>query len=131
MLWVLIRIAHQGNPNEYPQHMFLCRTRDNYPLIIIKYPPYLFYICSTGEWSPCIHTHAHSLHDSVVSLCADEVAIIDEIQMLRDSSRGWAWTKALLGLNADEIHVCGEGSAVDIVQEMVDMCGDEMEVCSL
>ena len=102
------------------------------PEIILLYlSSNTFLICSTGEWSPCIHTHARSLRDSVVSLCADEVAIIDEIQMLRDSSRGWAWTKALLGLNADEIHVCGEGSAVDIVQEMVDMCGDEMEVGSL
>eukprot|EP00057_Strongylocentrotus_purpuratus_P017396 XP_011671870.1 PREDICTED: ATP-dependent RNA helicase SUPV3L1, mitochondrial [Strongylocentrotus purpuratus] len=26
----------------------------------------------------------------------DEVAVIDEIQMLRDPSRGWAWTRALL-----------------------------------
>lgn len=28
----------------------------------------------------------------------DEVAVIDEIQMIRDPSRGWAWTRALLGL---------------------------------
>ncbi|XP_010768882.1 ATP-dependent RNA helicase SUPV3L1, mitochondrial-like [Notothenia coriiceps] len=27
-----------------------------------------------------------------------EVAVIDEIQMIRDPSRGWAWTRALLGL---------------------------------
>ena len=37
-----------------------------------------------------------------------EVAVIDEIQMLRDFQRGWAWTRALLGTPADEIHVCGE-----------------------
>lgn len=30
--------------------------------------------------------------------CLDEVAVIDEIQMIRDPSRGWAWTRALLGL---------------------------------
>jgi ATP-dependent RNA helicase SUPV3L1/SUV3 len=42
----------------------------------------------------------------------DEVAIIDEIQQLKDPGRGWAWTRAFLGLIADEIHVCGEpGSA--------------------
>jgi len=28
----------------------------------------------------------------------DEVAVIDEIQMMRDPQRGWAWTRALLGL---------------------------------
>lgn len=31
-------------------------------------------------------------------VCLDEVAVIDEIQMIRDPSRGWAWTRALLGL---------------------------------
>lgn len=30
-------------------------------------------------------------------LCSDEVAVIDEIQMIRDPARGWAWTRALLG----------------------------------
>ena len=37
-----------------------------------------------------------------------EVAVIDEIQMVKDFQRGWAWTRALLGLAAEEIHVCGE-----------------------
>ena len=27
-----------------------------------------------------------------------DVAVIDEIQLLADSERGWAWTRALLGL---------------------------------
>lgn len=38
-----------------------------------------------------------------------EVGVIDEIQMMRDSCRGWAWTRALLGLCTEELHVCGEG----------------------
>uniref|UniRef100_A0A669BDB5 ATP-dependent RNA helicase SUPV3L1, mitochondrial n=1 Tax=Oreochromis niloticus TaxID=8128 RepID=A0A669BDB5_ORENI len=37
-----------------------------------------------------------------------EVAVIDEIQMIRDPSRGWAWTRALLGL-ADVHHWRGGG----------------------
>ena len=37
-----------------------------------------------------------------------EVAVIDEIQMVKDFQRGWAWTRALLGIPAQEIHVCGE-----------------------
>lgn len=28
---------------------------------------------------------------------AVEVAVIDEIQMIKDQNRGWAWTRALLG----------------------------------
>ena len=34
---------HWGDSNEYPQHMFLRRNKQNYPLIITKYPPYLFH----------------------------------------------------------------------------------------
>ena len=43
MLWVLIRI--DSPRHEYPQHIFLWRTDENYPSIIIKYPPYLFHCC--------------------------------------------------------------------------------------
>lgn len=45
----------------------------------------------------------------------DEVAVIDEIQMIKDVGRGWAWTRALLGIAADEIHLCGEAGAIDLV----------------
>ncbi|KRX79928.1 ATP-dependent RNA helicase SUPV3L1, mitochondrial [Trichinella sp. T6] len=57
-----------------------------------------------------------------------EVAVIDEIQMMRDLQRGWAWTRALLGVCADEIHVCGESAAVDFVKELLVSLGDEFEV---
>lgn len=57
-----------------------------------------------------------------------EVAIIDEIQMIKDQQRGWAWTRALLGLCAQEIHLCGEASAIDLVRELMKVTGDTMEV---
>ncbi|KAK2145127.1 hypothetical protein LSH36_701g02017 [Paralvinella palmiformis] len=57
-----------------------------------------------------------------------EVAVIDEIQMLRDPGRGWAWTRALLGACAQEVHVCGEASAIDIVKDIAMEIGDELEV---
>ncbi|XP_027871664.1 ATP-dependent RNA helicase SUPV3L1, mitochondrial [Xiphophorus couchianus] len=57
-----------------------------------------------------------------------EVAVIDEIQMIRDPSRGWAWTRALLGLCAEEIHVCGEAAAVDFIRELMFTTGEEVEV---
>ena len=47
-----------------------------------------------------------------------EVAVIDEIQMVKDYQRGWAWTRALLGIPAEEIHVCGEAAAIDLVKEI-------------
>ncbi|XP_061820259.1 ATP-dependent RNA helicase SUPV3L1, mitochondrial [Nerophis lumbriciformis] len=57
-----------------------------------------------------------------------EVAVIDEIQMIRDRSRGWAWTRALLGLCAEEIHVCGEPAAIDFIKELMCTTGEEVEV---
>ncbi|XP_030841445.1 ATP-dependent RNA helicase SUPV3L1, mitochondrial [Strongylocentrotus purpuratus] len=57
-----------------------------------------------------------------------EVAVIDEIQMLRDPSRGWAWTRALLGVNAKEIHLCGEQAAIDLVKQLTLSTGDELEI---
>ncbi|KAM7406255.1 hypothetical protein PAMP_000643 [Pampus punctatissimus] len=58
----------------------------------------------------------------------NEVAVIDEIQMIRDSARGWAWTRALLGLCAEEIHVCGEPAAIDFIKELMYTTGEEVEV---
>ncbi|XP_073541718.1 ATP-dependent RNA helicase SUPV3L1, mitochondrial [Phyllobates terribilis] len=57
-----------------------------------------------------------------------EVAVIDEIQMIRDPGRGWAWTRALLGLCAQEIHLCGEMAAINLVTELMYTTGEEVEV---
>lgn len=57
-----------------------------------------------------------------------EVAVIDEIQMIRDAGRGWAWTRALLGIPADEIHLCGEEAAVDAVSKILLSTGDSLEI---
>jgi len=57
-----------------------------------------------------------------------EVAVIDEIQVIKDYQRGWAWTRALLGLQADEIHLCGEAAAIDLVREIMISTGEEVEV---
>lgn len=59
-----------------------------------------------------------------------EVAVIDEIQMCKDSQRGWAWTRALLGIPADEIHVCGEAAAINLVRELLIHTGEELEIKS-
>lgn len=57
-----------------------------------------------------------------------DVAVLDEIQMIGDSCRGWAWTRALAGLPARELHVCGDSSAVPVVRRICEACGDDLEV---
>lgn len=54
-----------------------------------------------------------------------DVVVIDEIQMIADRERGYAWTWALLGLIANEVHLCGGMEAAQIVQNLVESTGDE------
>lgn len=54
-----------------------------------------------------------------------DVAVIDEIQMIADPDRGNAWTSALLGVQADEVHVCGEERTVSVIQALCAGVGDE------
>jgi ATP-dependent RNA helicase SUPV3L1/SUV3 len=57
-----------------------------------------------------------------------DVVVIDEIQMLCDPFRGFAWTRALLGIRCKEIHVCGGMEARELVSKIARDCGDEFEV---
>jgi len=57
-----------------------------------------------------------------------DVAVVDEIQMIADEQRGYAWTRALQGLRAREIHVCGGLEASQLVQKLVESTGDDFEL---
>lgn len=57
-----------------------------------------------------------------------EVGVIDEIQMIGDPQRGWAWTRAFLGARAQELHICGEERVVPLIRELVASMGDKLEV---
>ncbi|KAH7116059.1 P-loop containing nucleoside triphosphate hydrolase protein [Dendryphion nanum] len=57
-----------------------------------------------------------------------DVAVLDEIQMINHPERGWAWTQAFLGIQAKEIHLCGEARAVPIIKELCALIGDEVHV---
>lgn len=57
-----------------------------------------------------------------------DCCVLDEIQMISDPQRGWAWTRALVNIFADEVHICGDGSVLSLIEEIVELCGDELEV---
>jgi ATP-dependent RNA helicase SUPV3L1/SUV3 len=57
-----------------------------------------------------------------------DVAVIDEIQMMGDEDRGWAWTQAFLGVQAKEVHLCGELRTVPLVKELCAAMGDKLEI---
>ncbi len=57
-----------------------------------------------------------------------DCCVIDEIQMITDKQRGWAWTRALVNVFAEEIHLCGDQSALELVKVITELCGDELEI---
>ena len=57
-----------------------------------------------------------------------DVAVIDECQMIADRDRGGAWSAAILGLCADEIHACASPDAENLLTEIIRDCGDELTV---
>jgi ATP-dependent RNA helicase SUPV3L1/SUV3 len=57
-----------------------------------------------------------------------DVAVIDEIQMLGHAERGSAWTTALLGVKAKEVHLCGEERTVPLIRQLCASMGDKLEV---
>ncbi|EEQ83241.2 mitochondrial ATP-dependent RNA helicase Suv3 [Blastomyces dermatitidis ER-3] len=57
-----------------------------------------------------------------------EVGVIDEIQMIADPHRGWAWTRALLGARAHELHLCGEERVVPLIRDLAGLMGDKLEI---
>lgn len=57
-----------------------------------------------------------------------EVAVIDEIQMMCNEERGWAWTRAFLGANAQEVHLCGETRVIPIIRELAASMGDTLHI---
>ena len=70
-------------------------------------------------------------HDSCTIEKADltkeyDVAVIDEIQMIKDEDRGFAWTNALLGLKAKDIHICGDERALQLITKLLEPTGDKV-----
>ncbi|KVH97362.1 ATP-dependent RNA helicase SUV3, mitochondrial isoform X1 [Cynara cardunculus var. scolymus] len=72
-------------------------------------------------------------HKSVTVEMADvasdyDCAVIDEIQMLGCRTRGFSFTRALLGISANELHLCGDAAAVPLIQEILSVTGDSVQV---
>ena len=60
----------------------------------------------TARHTSCTVEMAAAITDHV------HCAVLDEAQLIADQGRGWAWTRMLLGANADELLLCGNESVV-------------------
>lgn len=57
-----------------------------------------------------------------------DVAVLDEIQMLADPHRGWAWTQALLSVRAKTVYLAGSIVALPWIKAVLARTGETFEV---
>lgn len=60
-----------------------------------------------------------------------DVAVIDEIQMLQDESRGYAWTAALIGAPAKDVFVCGSDAVTVPCLRAIEALGERYDIIRL
>ncbi len=73
-------------------------------------------------------THISSTIEMMNSSVEVEVAVIDEIQMINDRDRGWAWANALIGVPAKRVILTGSVDALDAVTQLCDYLEEPLEV---
>ena len=84
----------------------------------------------TGE-EQLINEDATHISSTIEMLNFDvdvDVCVIDEVQMIDDRDRGWAWANAIIGAPASTIIMTGSPNAVPAVQALADYLGEELEV---
>ncbi len=57
-----------------------------------------------------------------------DVCVIDEVQMLDDRDRGWAWANAIIGAPAKEVIMTGSSNAKEAVVALAKYLGEELEI---
>ncbi len=73
-------------------------------------------------------THISSTIE-MLNLSVDvDVCVIDEIQMVNDRDRSWAWANALIGAPAKEVILTGSTDAIEAVSEIVAYLREELEI---
>jgi ATP-dependent RNA helicase SUPV3L1/SUV3 len=57
-----------------------------------------------------------------------DVVVIDEVQLLTDEDRGWAWCQALVGAPARRVIMTGSPDCVPIVEAMAEYLGEPLTI---
>lgn len=57
-----------------------------------------------------------------------DVCVIDELQMIDDRERGWAWANAIIGAPAKEIIMTGSSNSKEAVIALAEYLGEELEI---
>ncbi len=73
-------------------------------------------------------THVSATAEKLDLAAYYDVAVIDECQMIADRERGYAWTRAILGVRSPEVHLCAAPQAKQLLIRLIESCGDSYEV---
>src|SRR3989339_370032 len=73
-------------------------------------------------------THISSTIEMVNFDVDVDVCVIDEVQMLDDRDRGWAWANAIIGAPAKEIIMTGSPNAKEAIIALAEYLGEELEI---
>ena len=73
-------------------------------------------------------THVAATAEKLDLKARYDVAVIDECQMIADRERGYAWTRAILGVLAPEVHLCAAPQAKQLLIRLIESCADSYEV---
>jgi ATP-dependent RNA helicase SUPV3L1/SUV3 len=73
-------------------------------------------------------THISSTIEMMNTSVEVDIAIIDEIQMIDDRDRGWAWANALIGVPAKKVILTGSSNALDAVTKLCEYLNEPLEV---
>jgi len=57
-----------------------------------------------------------------------DVCVIDEVQMIDDRERGWAWANAIIGAPAKEIIMTGSVNSKEAIVALAEYLGEELEI---
>lgn len=88
--------------------------------------------CTMLTGQECLEMEGSAIQASTIEMLnvdeAYEVAVIDEAQMIEDEIRGYSWTRAILGILAEEIHICMSPAAEPVITHLISLCNDEYEI---
>ena len=73
-------------------------------------------------------THISSTIEMINFEVDVDVCIIDEVQMLDDRDRGWAWANAIIGAPAQEVIMTGSPNSKEAVIAIAEYLGEELEI---
>ncbi len=73
-------------------------------------------------------THISSTIEMMNGSVDVDVCVIDEIQMISDRDRGWAWANALMGVPAKKVILTGSANALPAVEELCEYLGEPLTI---